>query len=90
RTVNVIDRLPRGFTYIDGTARADGRAVTDPSGKPGPLLGFDVGPISVGGQIVLTYRVRVGVGAQQGDGINRAQAFGCAFSGGCIDTGSLT
>ncbi|WP_353085021.1 SdrD B-like domain-containing protein [Stenotrophomonas sp.] len=90
RTVNVVDRLPRGFTYIDGTARADGRAVTDPSGKPGPLLGFDVGPISVGGQIVLTYRVRVGVGAQQGDGINRAQAFGCAFSGGCIDTGSIT
>jgi uncharacterized repeat protein (TIGR01451 family) len=90
RTVNVIDRLPRGFTYIDGTARADGRAVTDPSGKPGPLLGFDVGPIAVGGQIVLTYRVRVGVGAQQGDGINRAQAFGCAFSGGCIDTGSIT
>lgn len=90
RTVNVVDRLPRGFTYIDGTARADGRAVVDPNGKPGPLLGFRLGPISVGGQIVLTYRVRVGVGAQQGDGINRAQAFGCAFDGGCINTDSLT
>ncbi|WP_313347698.1 SdrD B-like domain-containing protein [Stenotrophomonas sp.] len=83
--LNVIDRLPRGFTYIDGTARADGRAVPDPAGKPGPLLGFALGPISVGGQVVLTYRVRVGVGAQQGDGINRAQAFGCSISGGCID-----
>ncbi len=83
--LNVIDRLPRGFTYIDGTARADGRAVADPSGKPGPLLGFALGPINVGGQIVLTYRVRVGVGAQQGDGVNRAQAFGCSIAGGCID-----
>ncbi|MCC7635465.1 SdrD B-like domain-containing protein [Stenotrophomonas rhizophila] len=90
RALNVIDRLPRGFTYIDGTARADGRALADPHGRPGPLLGFSLGPISVGGQIVLTYRVRVGVGAQQGDGINRAQAFGCGFDGGCISTASLT
>jgi large repetitive protein len=90
RAVNVIDRLPRGFTYIDGTARADGRAVADPSGKPGPLLGFAVGPISVGGQIVLTYRIRVGVGAQQGDGVNRAQAHGCSIAGGCIDPVSIT
>ena len=88
--LNVIDRLPRGFTYIDGTARADGRAVADPAGRPGPLLGFALGPISVGGQIVLTYRVRIGVGAQQGDGINRAQAHGCSISGGCIDTTTLT
>ncbi|MGH8036289.1 MAG: SdrD B-like domain-containing protein [Stenotrophomonas sp.] len=83
--LNVVDRLPRGFTYINGTARAEGRAVADPAGKPGPLLGFALGPISVGGQVVLTYRVRVGVGAQQGDGINRAQAFGCSIAGGCID-----
>jgi len=88
--LNVIDRLPRGFTYIDGTARADGRAVADPAGKPGPLLGFALGPITVGGQIVLTYRVRVGVGAQQGDGINRAQAHGCSISGGCIDPVAVT
>lgn len=85
RAVNVIDRLPRGFTYIEGTARADGRAVPEPDGRPGPLLGFAVGPITVGAQIVLSYRVRVGVGAQQGDGVNRAQAFGCSIAGGCID-----
>lgn len=88
--LNVIDRLPRGFTYIDGTARADGRAVADPAGKPGPQLGFALGPINVGGQIVLTYRVRVGVGAQQGDGINRAQAHGCSITGGCIDPVAIT
>ena len=84
-TVNVVDRLPHGFTYIAGTARANGRAITEPLGQPGPRLSFDVGPITVGGQIALTYRVRVGVGSQQGDGINRAQAFGCSIAGGCVD-----
>ncbi|MEG2802773.1 SdrD B-like domain-containing protein [Stenotrophomonas sp.] len=89
RTVNVVDRLPRGFTYIDGTARANGRALAEPQGRPGPQLGFTLGALSVGNQIVLTYRVRIGVGAQQGDGINRAQAFGCGFDGGCINSEAM-
>ncbi|HEY9256307.1 MAG TPA: hypothetical protein VIP30_17450, partial [Stenotrophomonas sp.] len=89
QTVNVVDRLPRGFTYIEGTARANGAAVAEPLGKPGPSLGFSTGPIQVGQQIALTYRVRIGVGAQQGDGINRAQAHGCSIAGGCIDPVSL-
>lgn len=89
QTVDVVDRLPPGFTYIPGTARANGAGVADPLGKPGPTLAFNAGPIAVGGQIVLNYRVRIGVGSQQGDGINRAQAFGCSIVGGCVDTGSL-
>ncbi|MGV8960174.1 MAG: SdrD B-like domain-containing protein [Stenotrophomonas sp.] len=89
-TVNIVDTLPRGFTYIDGTGRIGGRAVEDPLGKPGPRLGFDLGGIDVGGQLVLTYRARVGVGAQQGDGVNRAQAHGCSIAGGCIDPVSLS
>ncbi|HVK53000.1 MAG TPA: SdrD B-like domain-containing protein [Pseudoxanthomonas sp.] len=88
-TVNVIDNLPPGFTYIDGTARSDGHAIADPLGKPGARLVFDVGPIRPGQQIQLSYRVRVGVGAMQGDGINRAQAFGCSITGGCVDPDSL-
>ena len=71
-------------------ARIGGRVLADPLGKPGPRLGFDLGPIAVGGQLVLTYRVRVGVGAMQGDGVNRAQAHGCSINGGCIDPVSLT
>src|SRR5664280_398563 len=35
------------------------------------------------GQLVLQYRVRVGVGAQQGDGINRAIGYGCGVPAGC-------
>ena len=89
-TVNLIDRLPRGFTYIEGTARLDGSGIADPLGKPGPTLVFDVGSLGVGAQKTLSYRVRVGVGSQQGDGINRAQAFGCSIAGGCVDPVSLT
>lgn len=89
-TVNIVDTLPRGFTYIDGTARVGGRALDEPLGRPGPRLGFDLGGIDVGGQLVLRYRVRVGVGAMQGDGVNRAQAHGCSISGGCIDPVGLT
>lgn len=88
--VNIVDTLPRGFTYIDGTARLGGRALDDPSGAPGPRLGFALGAINVGEQLALTYRVRVGVGALQGDGINRAQAHGCSINGGCISTDSMS
>ena len=90
RMVNLVDVLPRGFTYIDGTARVDGRAIAEPLGRPGPRLGFGLGPISAGGQLVLTYRVRIGVGALQGDGINRAQAHGCLSNAGCIDPNGLS
>lgn len=89
-TVNVIDRLPRGFTYIDGTARLDGAGIANPRGKPGPVLVFDVGSLAVGAQKTLSYRVRVGVGSQQGDGINRARAHGCSIDGGCVDDSTLT
>lgn len=88
-TVNVIDRLPHGFTFIAGTARVDGGGIADPLGKPGPTLVFDVGPLAVGGQKVLSYRVRVGVGSQQGDAINRARAHGCSIDGGCVDPNTM-
>jgi len=88
-TVNVVDRLPHGFTFIDGTARVDGAGIANPLGKPGPTLVFDVGPLAVGAQKTLSYRVRVGVGSMQGDGINRARAYGCSIEGGCVDPTTL-
>jgi uncharacterized repeat protein (TIGR01451 family) len=72
------DRLPAGFRYIPGTARVERNgasvAIADPAGGLGPNLTFAVGGVAAGSDITLSYRVRVGVGAQQGDGINRAQA----------------
>ncbi|MCZ8318952.1 MAG: SpaA isopeptide-forming pilin-related protein [Silanimonas sp.] len=87
--LSVLDVLPPGFTYIAGTARVDGVAVADPVGAPGSRLGFSVGSIPAGGQRVVTYRVRVGVGSQQGDGVNRATAVGCGITAGCLVPGTL-
>jgi uncharacterized repeat protein (TIGR01451 family) len=73
-TSQVIDTLPAGFRYIDGTAQVGGVSVADPVGKPGPVLRFTTGAIAAKGEITLTYRVRLAVGSQQGTGINRATA----------------
>ncbi len=76
--VFIDDALPAGFRFIPGTAavtRGGVRAtIADPTGSPGPNLTFALGALPGSGEIALTYRVRVGVGAAEGNGINTAQA----------------
>lgn len=72
--IYLTDDLPAGFSYVAGSARVEGAAVADPDGKSGPRLRFNVGFMKVGTQVKLTYRVRVGPGALQGDGVNRVIA----------------
>ena len=88
--VTVVDRLPAGFTYIPGTAVVDGRPVADPAGAPGPRLTFQLGAVPASGQVVLQYRLRIGVGAQQGDGENRARAHACAGGASCVGADAAT
>ena len=80
--IQLEDHLPAGFAYVPnsarlnaGTTRLDGSKVPEPEGSVGPKLIFNVGSIADGVTLTLSYRVRVGPGALQGDGINRAQAF---------------
>ncbi|MGD9831884.1 MAG: SdrD B-like domain-containing protein [Piscinibacter sp.] len=87
--VTVRDRAPAGFTYIAGTARVNGTPIADPIGAPGPVLGYTVGGIAAGQTLVLTYRMRVGVGAAEGDGINRARGHGCGTPAGCLNPATL-
>ncbi len=82
---SLVDRLPAGFTYIPGTASVNGVPIADPAGGLGPNLVFKLGPMPTSNQLVLRYRARVGVGAQQGDGVNRAQAHACQVINGCVD-----
>ena len=70
----VVDTLPAGFRYIAGSTRLAGGVVADPAGGVGPVLNFSLGNLAANSTATVTYRVRVGVGAQQGNGINRAQA----------------
>jgi uncharacterized repeat protein (TIGR01451 family) len=72
--VVVHDILPFGFAYLTGSARLDGARITDPTGGAGPGLDFDIGAVADQATVTLTYRVRVGPGALQGTGINRATA----------------
>ncbi|HEX4775922.1 MAG TPA: hypothetical protein VFW74_04035, partial [Acidimicrobiia bacterium] len=73
-SVEVVDDLPQGFAYASGTARLGGARLADPLGGGGPRLTFRVGQIGAGQTRLLRYRVRVGGGALDGDGINRAFA----------------
>jgi large repetitive protein len=79
--IQLTDRLPAGFAYVPasarlnaGTTRLDGSRLSEPSGGVGPTLVFDLGSVADQAVLHLTYRVRVGPGALEGDGINRAFA----------------
>ena len=70
--IKLNDLLPAGFRYILGTAQLGGIALANPAGGVGRELTFDIGVIAGQATAELTYFVRLGVGSQQGDGINRA------------------
>ncbi len=73
--VTIEDMLPAGFRYVLGTARFNSVTLADPAGGVGRALTFKfVQDVPANTTVELTYFVRVGVGAQQGDGINRATA----------------
>jgi uncharacterized repeat protein (TIGR01451 family) len=72
-SVRAVDDLPAGFAYVAGSVRSPGREVAEPAGA-GPRVVFDLGALARGQEALLTYRVRVGPGALQGDGTNRVQA----------------
>ena len=68
------DLLPAGFSYVRGSARLSGAHLADPAGGAGPALKFTVGPLPKAAQATVSYRVRIGVGAEGGTGTNLAQA----------------
>lgn len=72
--VRVTDILPAGFRYIPGTFRIAGTVQPDPTGGVGPTLGFALPNMTAGATVNFTYRVRVGIGSQEGNGTNRARA----------------
>jgi uncharacterized repeat protein (TIGR01451 family) len=67
-------RLPTGFHYIVGSSRHNGVRVADPEGGVGPVLSYALGPLKAAEEKTLTFRARLAVGAQHGDGASLAQA----------------
>ncbi len=72
--VLLTDSLPAGFSFVLGTARLEGKPLADPQFVSGSRLIFNIGSMALGQQVRVAYRVRVGPGAAQGDGINRVVA----------------
>lgn len=72
-TLTLSDQLPLGFSYVAGSARRDGQAIADPLGGAQSIV-FKLASIDRDAEVALTYRVRIGPAAMQGDGVNRAQA----------------
>ena len=89
RQASVRDVLPPGFRFIPGSVTLNGVRTADPVVGPGAVLGFQLGGATAGRELVLSYRVRVGVGSMQGDGVNRARAYVCNSAGGCLDATTL-
>jgi large repetitive protein len=83
--VTVADTLPKGFKFVPRTARliagATPTVLPEPAGSPGPNLVFTLGNLAADQTVEINYHVRLGVGATEGDGINRAQAQGQAPGG---------
>ena len=74
----VEDHLPLGFKLISNTTRVSKGGVltpaADPTGAPGPNLTFNIQIPAFDQDVEIEYKVRVGLGADRGDGINSAQA----------------
>jgi uncharacterized repeat protein (TIGR01451 family) len=79
--VTLQDVLPLGFKLIPGTVLigvepAQPKKAPNPQGTPGPDLTWVLGNVPAGATLDIYYQVRLGVGADRGSGVNRAQAQG--------------
>ena len=78
RSVTISDNLPLGFKLIEGTVRiiraGKTSVMANPVGSPGPALTYNVGTVANKEIVEIRYRVRLGIGSDLGDGINKAQA----------------
>lgn len=85
----VRDQLPPSFQYASGSATLQKGASQSVSITPtveGDALTFPLGQLQPGERASLSYRVRIGVNARDGDQINTAVASGRFSSGEMITT----
>jgi uncharacterized repeat protein (TIGR01451 family) len=71
---NIVINLPNGFRAVDNSTHVTGATLVKQDGGPGPVLTAVVDVINPHSSVTLTVRVRLGVGAMNGDGVSRATA----------------
>ena len=72
--VTLTDLLPRGFTYVSGTAHLNGTPLPDTARDQVGALLFPLGVLGLTDTAVVVYRGLATADALSGDGINRARA----------------
>lgn len=72
--VDLAVTLPRGFAYLPGSLRAEGRAAGEPGAAKGPVLRLPIENLGSGETRTFELRTRIGTQALAGDGVARAQA----------------
>ena len=72
--LTVVDHIPFGFNYENGSTTIDGEKVADPKIGGNGVLTFNLGVLEPTETLEIDYRLRVGPAAIQGDGQNRAIA----------------
>ncbi|HVF50743.1 MAG TPA: SdrD B-like domain-containing protein [Pyrinomonadaceae bacterium] len=87
--VEIRDVLPASFHYAAGTGRLenppDAARAIEPTETGGAIV-FHVGQVRAGARATVTYRVRVGVNAREGEQVNTASASGVLLSGERVNT----
>ncbi len=87
--VELVDTLPQSFTYVPTTARVqiDSAAVIalEPAIVNNQMV-FAIGELNPGARIIITYRLRVGANAKQGEQINSAFIQGQFPNGDAVRT----
>ncbi|HZB45032.1 MAG TPA: SdrD B-like domain-containing protein, partial [Pyrinomonadaceae bacterium] len=86
----VRDALPTSFHYAAGTARVEvppaaPRSV-EPTTEAGGVLVFQLGTVPAGGRAFVSYRVRIGANAREGDQFNTATGTGTLAGGERLST----
>ncbi|MFN0123668.1 MAG: Ig-like domain-containing protein, partial [Blastocatellia bacterium] len=80
----IVDTLPASFNYVPGTARiqvANAPAFGMEPAVNGNVMTLRIGSIGPGERVAISYRLRIGVNAGDGEQINAAIASG-TFAGG--------
>ncbi len=72
--LKLIDTLPLGFKLVRGSSKLDGTFVADPVSLSSSKVQWTIPFVGAGKVVLLTYRMRVGQGAAQGNGINSITA----------------
>ncbi len=79
--VAIVDRLPRGFRYVPGSARVGAGVAADPViAGDGRDLSFNIGTVAPGATVEVRYVAEIGSGTPLGRAENRATATGTGIA----------